>query len=694
MGIEALLHSTIHGRHGKSTGSAQGAGGESLTGGFAGLLQGHLSSATRTAEAGESTNALPTIDGEVAQLLPETAVPDAALLAALIPAPSAGERRAFVSGDGSEPTPSNRTAPASADPAQDVAQEALAAAAAALEIITPRSTPPTDTANAPAPRVEQTASSQAPSREATPQALPAGDGRFAERRFTLPTTRATASAELPASGEAPRQALADEPTAKSPTPATANLSAPVTAHSAVTAESGRNPPANIAAATAPGKLPSRQHSAADAPPTQRTAISRAFSGDRPSTPTPPTSNPTSNPTTTPTSPPSSVPAQVASATAPTAQTADTNRVTDANMPATLPPPPTATDSPREARNAAALEANRTATSRVTPATPSSAGAAQRPAGAGSDAPEIAATPGRPAPQEISPPTLVTQPTGAALTSNAPAQAVLASGATDTQLGRRPSIRNPAPETRTSTTAPLAATSSGSNEEDLAVSESTAALRTTSSALPMPEVKPPSTTFAVGDDTHLSTADGTIAPADSAKLAAMPAAAANGAAVAGLAANAGTDAAQNTEASVQLPTHLRDPRWAEHLGERVVVLAQGEKSSAQIDINPAQLGPIRVKIDMSGDQMSVQFSSASSEVRQVLEDALPRLREQLSNSGIQLGQANVGSQSQQTPREAFAQSTPSPRSPGEGAILPAESPLEAQSSGRLIQSGRGLVDLFA
>ena len=176
---------------------------------------------------------------------------------------------------------------------------------------------------------------------------------------------------------------------------------------------------------------------------------------------------------------------------------------------------------------------------------------------------------------------------------------------------------------------------------------------------------------------------------------MPAAAANTAPTAGLAVSGEASAAQHPETTLQLPTHLRDPRWGEQLGERVVVLAQGEKSSsAQIDINPAQLGPIRVKIDMNGDQVSVQFSSASSEVRQVLEDALPRLREQLANSGIQLGQANVGSQSQQTPREAFAQTTPSPRSPGEGAILPAESPLEAQSSGRLIQSGRGLVDLFA
>jgi len=146
--------------------------------------------------------------------------------------------------------------------------------------------------------------------------------------------------------------------------------------------------------------------------------------------------------------------------------------------------------------------------------------------------------------------------------------------------------------------------------------------------------------------------------------------------------------------VHLATPLSDPRWEQHFGERVVMLAQGDKGTAQININPANLGPIQVSIDMQGDQMAVQFSSASPEVRQTLEDALPRLREMLSNAGISLGQANVGAQSQQSQREAFAQSTAPTRFTGEGAILAGESQPEGLPSGRLIHSGRGLVDLFA
>lgn len=146
--------------------------------------------------------------------------------------------------------------------------------------------------------------------------------------------------------------------------------------------------------------------------------------------------------------------------------------------------------------------------------------------------------------------------------------------------------------------------------------------------------------------------------------------------------------------ISLPTHLHDPRWSQHLGERIVMLTRGESTSAQININPAQLGPIRVDIDLQGDRMTVHFASASPEVRQSLEDSLPRLREMLAGSGIQLGQANVGSHSQQTPREAYAQNMASPRSGGEGAILPGERPQDTTSPGRLIHGGDGLVDLFA
>lgn len=142
-------------------------------------------------------------------------------------------------------------------------------------------------------------------------------------------------------------------------------------------------------------------------------------------------------------------------------------------------------------------------------------------------------------------------------------------------------------------------------------------------------------------------------------------------------------------AIQAPLH--DPRWNQQLGDRVLWMARGEAQTAQISITPAQLGPIQISISLQGDQMTAQFISAHQEVRQALEDAMPRLREMLSGAGINLGQANVGAQQQQ--RDTRAQFAAAVPSAGEEAILPGDASwntLPAQP----LQRGRGMIDLFA
>jgi len=139
------------------------------------------------------------------------------------------------------------------------------------------------------------------------------------------------------------------------------------------------------------------------------------------------------------------------------------------------------------------------------------------------------------------------------------------------------------------------------------------------------------------------------------------------------------------------TPLHDPRWNQQLGDRVLWMARGEAQTAQINITPAQLGPIKISISLQGDQMTAQFISAHQEVRQALEDAMPRLREMLSGAGINLGQANVGAQQQQ--RDTRAQFAATVPSAGEEAILPGDASrntLPAQP----LHRGRGMIDLFA
>jgi flagellar hook-length control protein FliK len=50
--------------------------------------------------------------------------------------------------------------------------------------------------------------------------------------------------------------------------------------------------------------------------------------------------------------------------------------------------------------------------------------------------------------------------------------------------------------------------------------------------------------------------------------------------------------------------------------------------------------VQVVLNVNNDQATVAFSSATPEVREALENAMPRLREMLSDAGVTLGQASV------------------------------------------------------
>ena len=66
----------------------------------------------------------------------------------------------------------------------------------------------------------------------------------------------------------------------------------------------------------------------------------------------------------------------------------------------------------------------------------------------------------------------------------------------------------------------------------------------------------------------------------------------------------------------------------------------EDQTASLTLNPPDLGPLQVVLSVSNGQADVTFSSNQLEVRQALENALPRLQEMMSESGIALGNATV------------------------------------------------------
>ncbi|MFT7458580.1 MAG: flagellar hook-length control protein FliK [Planctomycetota bacterium] len=90
--------------------------------------------------------------------------------------------------------------------------------------------------------------------------------------------------------------------------------------------------------------------------------------------------------------------------------------------------------------------------------------------------------------------------------------------------------------------------------------------------------------------------------------------------------------------------VQQPKWGEHLAGRIAWMTMNNQQSAQINLNPAELGPIEVKVSLHNDQASVNFYAHNSTVRDAIEEAFPRLRDMLNENGLNLSQSSVSDQS--------------------------------------------------
>lgn len=197
------------------------------------------------------------------------------------------------------------------------------------------------------------------------------------------------------------------------------------------------------------------------------------------------------------------------------------------------------------------------------------------------------------------------------------------------------------------------------------------------------------------ETPFGAAAGKDLPADTANIAVDTQASASASTASLLAAGNRTASANaDVQPRSEVATPLHAANWSSDFGEKVVWLAKSEQQSAQLNINPPQLGPVQITLQLNGDQATAVFASPHAEVRQAIEDSLPQLREMLAGAGINLGQADIGANLARQQAEARFQAAAENRSSSENAILPAVGGTVQSTAGQPIQSGRGLVDLFA
>ncbi|QKE63073.1 flagellar hook-length control protein FliK [Aquipseudomonas campi] len=144
--------------------------------------------------------------------------------------------------------------------------------------------------------------------------------------------------------------------------------------------------------------------------------------------------------------------------------------------------------------------------------------------------------------------------------------------------------------------------------------------------------------------------------------------------------------------------MQQGAWSEAVVDRVMWLSSQNLKSAEIQLDPAELGRLEVRIEMNKDQAAqVTFISANANVRDQLEGQMQRLRDMFTQQGMGQLDVNVSDQSlargwQGGGEDSQRQSGRSGGSGGEGEdeLLSGISEVRSPTS----SAPRGLVDYYA
>ncbi|MFZ6799858.1 flagellar hook-length control protein FliK [Undibacterium sp. Di24W] len=85
-------------------------------------------------------------------------------------------------------------------------------------------------------------------------------------------------------------------------------------------------------------------------------------------------------------------------------------------------------------------------------------------------------------------------------------------------------------------------------------------------------------------------------------------------------------------------------WDQAIGQKIVWMVAGGEQSAQLTLNPPDLGPVQIVLSISDSQVDASFVSSHLDVREAIEAAAPKLREMMDNAGMSLSGFSVAAQS--------------------------------------------------
>ncbi len=164
-----------------------------------------------------------------------------------------------------------------------------------------------------------------------------------------------------------------------------------------------------------------------------------------------------------------------------------------------------------------------------------------------------------------------------------------------------------------------------------------------------------------------------------------------------AAQVATTAVNNIPATEHIAARFGTKAWDQAIGQKIVWMVAGGEQSAQLTLNPPDLGPVQVVLSISDNFVDASFVSSHLDVREAIEAAAPQLREMMDNAGISLSGFSVSAESAQTGNPFNAnQSGSGPNSQSRGASKVDSQPDTLTNSAPAPRPKQelGLVDTFA
>ncbi|MBB1268077.1 flagellar hook-length control protein FliK [Shewanella sp. SR44-3] len=93
-----------------------------------------------------------------------------------------------------------------------------------------------------------------------------------------------------------------------------------------------------------------------------------------------------------------------------------------------------------------------------------------------------------------------------------------------------------------------------------------------------------------------------------------------------------------EAGLQMQEMIK--KFSPVMQQQLITMVSKGIQQAEIRLDPPELGHMLVKINVQGDQTQVQFQVAHSQTKDLVEQALPKLRDLLAQEGMQLSDSHV------------------------------------------------------